>query len=135
MNPFKNKTEQLRIFVTAGFPLMDSLPRQIAQLEEAGIDFIEVGIPFSDPMADGPTIQKSSAVALKNGMTVSKIFAQLETVASKIPLVIMSYFTPILHFGLKAFLERCAVVNVHHVILPDISLEVYDAYYREKFEA
>lgn len=135
MNPFRKDSKQVSIFVTSGFPKIDSLPNQIQMLESKGIDFIEVGIPFSDPMADGPTIQESSDVALKNGMTISLLFNQLAEVNAKIPLVIMSYFNPILHFGLDEFLNRCHDVGVKHAIIPDISLEVYDQLYRTQFEA
>ncbi len=134
MHPFRKNSKQVSIFVTSGFPDIDSLPNQIHTLAESGIDFIEVGIPFSDPMADGPTIQESSDIALKNGMNIATMFHQLEDVNVSIPLVIMSYFNPILHFGLEAFLQRCIQVGVQHVIVPDISLEVYDALYREQFE-
>ena len=74
MNPFNKKTNQVSIFITAGYPEQDSLTNQITELERSGVDFIEVGIPFSDPMADGPVIQHSSAVALKNGMSISLMF-------------------------------------------------------------
>lgn len=134
MNPFRKNSKQLSIFVTAGFPELHSLPQQIDFLEKSGIDFIEVGVPFSDPMADGPTIQASSDIALKNGMNVSLLFDQLTTVQTTIPLVIMSYFNPILHFGLDTFLQRCNDVGVHHTIIPDISLEIYDQLYRSEFE-
>ncbi|GAB5418230.1 MAG: tryptophan synthase subunit alpha [Crocinitomicaceae bacterium] len=134
MNPFRKNSKQVSIFVTSGFPTIDSLPKQIHALEENGIDFIEVGIPFSDPMADGPTIQKSSDVALRNGMNVSMMFRQLAEVNASIPLVIMSYFNPIIRFGLEAFLQRCVDVGVKNVIIPDISLEVYDELYRRQFE-
>lgn len=134
MNPFRKNSKQLSIFVTAGYPKVDSLPSQIQFLEKSGIDFIEVGVPFSDPMADGPTIQESSEIALQNGMSVSLLFEQLSAVNPKIPLVIMSYFNPILHFGLDRFLEHCNKVNVAHVTLPDISLEVYEKLYCSTFE-
>jgi len=134
MNPFRKNSKQLSIFVTAGYPRLNSLPSQIQFLEEQGVDFIEVGIPFSDPMADGPTIQESSEIAIQNGMTVSLLFDQISTTNSKIPLVIMSYFNPILHFGLDRFLENCNKVNVAHVIIPDISLEVYEKLYCPTFE-
>ena len=134
MNPFCKNNKQLSIFVTAGYPELNSLPSQIAFLESKGVDFIEVGIPFSDPMADGPTIQESSEIALRNGMTVTRMFEQLKDLKSNIPLVIMSYFNPILHFGLERFLEHCNQSNVAHVIVPDISMEVYQHLYQSQFE-
>ncbi|MCR9172636.1 MAG: tryptophan synthase subunit alpha [bacterium] len=134
MNPFRKNHKQLSIFVTAGYPELNSLPDQIGYLEQRGVDFIEVGVPFSDPMADGPTIQKSSEIALKNGMTVSLLFDQIALVNAKVPLIIMSYFNPILHFGIERFLKRCQEARVSHVIVPDISLEVYEKLYRSDFE-
>lgn len=134
MNPFQKNTKQISIFVTAGFPEIESLPNQISLLEQHGIDFIEVGIPFSDPMADGPTIQHSSEVAIRNGMNIDVLFSQLNQVQSNVPLVIMSYFNPILHYGLEEFLQGCTEAGVYHIILPDVSLEVYDAKYRSIFE-
>ena len=135
MNPFRKNSKQLSIFVTAGFPEIDALPKHIQFLEQNGVDFIEVGIPFSDPMADGPTIQESSDIALKNGMHVSLLFDQLKNRTTSTPLVIMSYFNPIMHFGLDAFLKRCQEVGIQHLIIPDISLEVYNSRYRHLFEA
>jgi len=134
MNPFRKNKKQLSLFITAGFPHLNSLPGQIQSLEKNGVDFIEVGIPFSDPMADGETIQTSSDVALKNGMNIPLLFEQLSEVKATIPLVIMSYFNPILQFGLEPFLQECKRVNIHHLIVPDISLEIYDQRYRSLFE-
>ena len=134
MNPFRKNNKQLSIFVTAGFPELNALPSQIAFSQSKGIDFIEVGIPFSDPMADGPTIQESSEIALKNGMNVGLMFEQLATVNVNIPLVIMSYFNPIMHYGLERFLKQCKSCGIAHVILPDISMEVYKKLYRTTFE-
>lgn len=135
MNPFRKSSKQVSIFITAGYPNIDSLPEQIAFLEKNGVDFIEVGIPFSDPMADGPTIQESSDIALRNGMSVSLLFEQLRSVQSNVPLVIMSYFNPIMHFGLDRFLAHCQQAAISHLIIPDIGLEVYEKLYQSKFEA
>ncbi len=134
MNPFRKNSKQLSIFVTAGYPELHSLPDQIKFLESNDVDFIEVGIPFSDPMADGPTIQESSEIALQNGMNVSLMFDQLSKVQTDIPIVIMSYFNPIMHFGLNRFLEHCNKCKVAHVIIPDISMEVYEKLYQSSFE-
>lgn len=134
MNPFKKNTKQLSIFVTAGYPEIDSLPEQLNLLEAQGIDFVEVGIPFSDPLADGPTIQKTSEIALNNGMNLELIFEQLSDRTSKIPVVLMGYLNPIISFGIDRFLESCKRVNVQSVILPDMSLEIYERFYRAQFE-
>ena len=135
MNSFKKDTKQLSIFVTAGYPHLDSLNDHLTLLESNGVDFVEVGIPFSDPMADGPTIQKTSDIALKNGMNLALLFDQLKTRTSNIPIVLMGYLNPVLSFGLDRFLKACQSVGVRTVILPDMSLEIYQRFYREQFEA
>lgn len=134
MNPFKKDKKQLSLFVTAGYPEINSLPEQLEELSKQGVDFIEVGIPFSDPLADGPTIQFSSDIAIRNGMHIELLLKQLEGVCLDIPLVIMSYFNPILHFGLENFLKACVGVGVKHLILPDVSLEIYERNYQSLFE-
>ena len=135
MNPFKKDTKQLSIFITAGYPELYSLNDQLNLLEANSIDFVEVGIPFSDPMADGPTIQQTSDIALKNGMTLSLLFDQLESRTSTIPLVLMGYLNPVLSYGIERFLQSCNKVGVRSVILPDMSLEIYNRFYRDQFEA
>lgn len=134
MNPFKTTRKQLSIFVTAGYPELTSLPEKLAFLTRAGVDFIEVGIPFSDPLADGPTIQESSNVALRNGMNTSLLFEQLAAFRASVPLVVMSYLNPIVHFGLERFLQRCSETGIRHLIVPDVSLEVYERSYQKRFE-
>lgn len=134
MNPFKKAPKQLSIFVTAGYPKLNSLKEQIPFLEKSGVDFIEVGIPFSDPMADGPTIQESSAIALKNGMNLELLFEQLAETEFKLPLVLMGYFNPILKYGIEKFLKDCQSIGIKSVILPDMSLEIYEHFYIESFE-
>jgi tryptophan synthase alpha chain len=133
---FKKDKKQTSIFVTAGFPKIDSLKKQIIDLQEKGVDFIEVGIPFSDPMADGEKIQETSTVAIENGMTIKLLFDQLNEIKENIsiPLVMMSYFNPIFTFGLKEFLKNCQQVNIQNVIIPDISMEVYERNYKSLFE-
>src|SRR3989338_2425 len=93
MNPFKKATKQVSIFITAGFPQRESLPEQLIRLQEQGVSFIEIGIPFSDPMADGPVIQHTSSIALENGMALDLLFRQLTGIRSQItiPLVLMGY--------------------------------------------
>lgn len=135
MNSFKKDHKQLSIFVTAGYPKLDSLPDQLLLLEANGVDFVEVGIPFSDPMADGPTIQKTSDVALKNGMHLKLLFEQLRERTSTIPVVLMGYLNPVIAFGVERFLQSCVEVGVSSVILPDMSLEIYERFYRASFES
>lgn len=134
MNPFKQEHKQLSIFITAGYPDLESLPNQLSLLEDHGVDFIEVGIPFSDPMADGPTIQKTSDIALKNGMNLDLLFDQLLERNSTVPIVLMGYLNPVIAYGLTRFLKACSEVNVASVILPDMSLEIYERFYQTAFE-
>ena len=117
-----------------GFQNWKSTVKQVEQLKAANIDFIEIGIPFSDPMADGETIQESSAIALKNGMNLGLIFEQLAELPSDCPpLVLMGYLNPVLNFGMDNFLQKCKETNISGVILPDISVEIFERLYAEKF--
>ncbi|MDG1429124.1 MAG: tryptophan synthase subunit alpha [Crocinitomicaceae bacterium] len=135
MNIFKQTHKQTSIFVTAGYPTIDSLDDQLCLLESKGIDFVEVGIPFSDPLADGPTIQEASKIAIENGMNLTLLFEQLKRRKSKIPIVLMGYFNPVLNFGIDAFLNACGEIDITSVILPDLSIEIYNRNYRARFEA
>lgn len=137
MNPFRQKHKQVSIFTTAGFPQLESLADQLIRLQESGVDFIEIGIPFSDPMADGPVIQSTSSMALENGMTLDLLFRQLKSVRSQIsvPLVLMGYLNPVLQFGLGNFLAKCQELNIASLILPDLSYELYSTRYAKIFQA
>lgn len=128
--------KKLSIFITAGYPSIENTIEQILMLQEKGVDFIEVGIPFSDPMADGPVIQETSNIAIQNGMNLTLLFSLLEKHKSeiKIPLVMMGYFNPIFLFGVERFLENCISCNIRQLIIPDISMEVYERSYRHIFE-
>lgn len=136
-NPFKQVHKQTSFFITAGFPQRDSLPDQLLLLQAKGVDFIEIGMPFSDPMADGPVIQQCSSIALQNGMTPDLLFEQLEEIREKIhvPLVLMGYFNPVLQYGMKAFLEKCRQLRISSLILPDLPLELYLSEYKALVEA
>lgn len=135
MNPFKKQGKSVSIFLTAGYPQKESLPQQILFLQNQEIDFLEIGIPFSDPIADGPVIQETSSIALKNGMTISVLFEQLEVVKDqiKIPLVIMSYLNPILQFGLDSFLRKCEGLGISGLIIPDLSFDLVREKYQKHF--
>lgn len=135
MNPFQHRTKKLvGIFVTAGYPRLNSLCEQLETLNSSGVDFIEIGIPFSDPLADGPVIQRSSEVALKNGMNLRLLFDQLASLPQKKPWVLMGYFNPVLRFGIEKFLENCDRLEIRTVILPDMSPELYAHLYKSTFE-
>ena len=108
----------------------------ILALEKAGADLIEVGMPYSDPLADGPTIQESGTIALRNGMTLPLLFEQLTGVRQKteIPLVLMGYFNQVMQYGEAAFFRKCREVGIDGVILPDLPLLEYETQYREMVE-
>ena len=111
---FETKKEKLlSIYFSAGYPALNSTTTIINQLGKSGVDFIEVGIPFSDPLADGPIIQKSGTIALKNGMNLNLLFKQLESIkdTNKTPLIMMGYWNSILQYGLRNFLESCLKDN------------------------
>ncbi|MEZ4794115.1 MAG: tryptophan synthase subunit alpha [Flavobacteriaceae bacterium] len=140
MNRLQQKLQEnkklLSIYFTAGYPQLEDTVPIIQSLEESGVDFIEIGLPFSDPLADGPTIQKSSTKALKNGMTTSLLFQQLEGIRDhvNIPLVLMGYFNPILQFGVASFCKQCKAVGIDGLILPDLPLQEYRKNYQSLFE-
>lgn len=117
----------LSIYFTAGFPQLEETVEIIQKLEKNGIDLIEIGIPFSDPMADGPTIQASGTKALRNGMTLKKLFHQLHDIRQSvsIPLIIMGYLNPIMQYGFEAFCKQCKEVGIDGVIIPDLPFDDY----------
>lgn len=125
---FQNKPDHiLSIYFTAGYPALDSTISVIKALDQAGTDMIEIGIPFSDPMADGPVIQSSSTEALKNGMSLKFLFKQLKEIRKEvdIPLLLMGYLNPVLQYGIERFCQDCETTGIDGIILPDLPLEVY----------
>jgi tryptophan synthase alpha chain len=122
-----NKNNNLSVFFTAGFPKMESTKEILAILNATGVDFIEIGIPFSDPLADGPVIQHSSTIALNNGMTLELLFAQLKEVKDKIikPYLLMGYLNSLLACGIENFYRKCYEGGVHHIIIPDLPVNEY----------
>jgi len=126
----------LSIYFTAGYPALEDTVQIIQDLEENGIDMIEIGLPFSDPLADGPTIQESSTAALKNGMTTEKLFEQLKDIRKtvSIPLIVMGYFNPMLQYGVEAFCKKCQEIGIDGIIMPDLPLDVYQADYEATFK-
>lgn len=132
----KKQDNLLSVYFTAGFPTLNKTAGIIDELEEAGADLIEIGIPFSDPIADGPVIQYSNNVAIENGITLELIFDQLKDVkqAGKVPKILMGYFNPVLKFGVQRFCEQCADVGVDGIIIPDLPLLEYQHHYQKIFE-
>ena len=136
-NLFHHKTgKALAVYFTAGFPQLDDTRPMLAALQAGGVDMIEIGMPFSDPLADGEVIQQSSAVALRNGMTIDHLFTQLEGVRAEIhtPLVLMGYLNPVLQYGMQRFLGSCQRCGIDGVILPDMPVDVYEQEYKTFFD-
>lgn len=125
---FSNKKQNiLSVYFTAGFPEPHDTIKIIRELDKTGVDMIEIGMPFSDPVADGPVIQKSSETALQNGMTLKLLFSQIERVRefTDIPLVLMGYVNPFYRFGFDNLLEQCRISGVDATIIPDLPVEEY----------
>lgn len=130
---FLNRDKKvLSVFTTAGFPEFDSLIPLCETLEDSGVEMIEIGFPFSDPLADGPTIQKSSEAALANGMTLVKLFEQLASfrVSVKVPALLMGYLNPVVQFGVENFFRKAADCGIDGVILPDLPFQEYLSEYK-----
>jgi tryptophan synthase alpha chain len=122
-----NKNNNLSVFFTAGFPTLESTKKILGILNKTKVDFIEIGIPFSDPLADGPVIQHSSTIALKNGMTLELLFTQLKEVRNKVskPYLLMGYLNSLLACGIETFYRKCNEGGVHHIIIPDLPVNEY----------
>ena len=140
MNRIHQKLQEdkkiLSIYFTAGYPSLNDTVKIIQDLEKNGVDMIEIGLPFSDPLADGPTIQASSTQALKNGMTTSLLFQQLKDIRESvsIPLILMGYFNPVLQYGVEEFCKKCQEIGIDGLILPDLPLDVYQEDYETIFK-
>jgi tryptophan synthase alpha chain len=132
----KEDKKLLSIYFTAGYPNLNDTVSIIHDLEQSGVDMIEIGLPFSDPLADGPTIQASSTQALNNGMTSEVLFNQLKDIRKtvSIPLLIMGYFNPILQYGVEAFCKKCQDIGIDGLIIPDLPVDVYHDHYKTIFE-
>ena len=117
----------LSLYFCAGCPTLDNTGEVIKTMQRRGIDMIEVGIPFSDPLADGPVIQSAATQALKNGMSLKKLFGQLKDIKDEvqIPLVLMGYLNPILHYGIEAFCQSCVESGISGAIIPDLPFKDY----------
>ncbi len=136
-NLFKNKKEGiLSIYFTAGYPSLNDTIEIIKFLDDCGIDLIEVGMPFSDPIADGPVIQQSSNVAIRNGMNLNVLFNQLSEIRkyTQIPIVLMGYINPVYQFGFKNFIDKMVSCDLDGLILPDMPLDEYESDLKIIFE-
>lgn len=130
------KNNILSVFITAGFPNLNDLPTILEALQENGVDMIEIGMPFSDPTADGPTIQHSNTIAINNGMTIKLLFEQLKDCRKKIhiPLILMGYINPAFQYGFENFLQQAQEVGIDGVIIPDLPMYEYENMYKPIFE-
>jgi tryptophan synthase alpha chain len=126
----------LSIYFTAGHPTADSVVPVIKELEKQGVDLIEVGMPYSDPMADGPVIQQSSQKAIENGMTLKKLIADLADIRThcQIPLLFMGYLNTVMQYGIEKFCKDIAAIGIDGVILPDLPLDLYEETWQSTFE-
>jgi tryptophan synthase alpha chain len=140
MNRINQKLQEdkklLSIYFTAGYPTLNDTVTIIQNLEKSGVDFIEIGLPFSDPLADGPTIQASSTSALENGMTTEVLFEQLKDIRNtvSIPLIIMGYFNPMMQYGIEDFCKKCAEIGIDGLIIPDLPVKEYNESYKAIFK-
>lgn len=135
---FKRKKKNiLNVYFTAGFPSVDSTISIAKFLSDAGADIIEIGIPFSDPIADGPTIQQSNKTALENGMNLHRLIDQIKQIRKEkidAPIILMGYLNPVMQYGVEKFLKDASAAGVDGLILPDMPLHEYEEEYKEKFE-
>ena len=130
------KSNILSVYFTAGYPKLEDTAIVLKTLQDKGIDMVEVGIPFSDPMADGPVIQAAATQALRNGMSLHRLFEQLKAIRSEIniPVILMGYLNPIMQFGFEAFCKQCVEAGVAGMIIPDLPFADYMADYKEVAE-
>jgi len=134
---FRTKKKNiLSIYFTAGYPELNDTLSIIRELDDSGVDMIEIGMPFSDPIADGPVIQRSSEKALLNGMSLNRLFEQLKHVreTTDLPLILMGYINPFFRFGIENFLQKCSETGIDGTIIPDLPVEEYRDSYEPLFE-
>jgi tryptophan synthase alpha chain len=127
---FETKKENiLSIYFTAGYPNLEDTLSIIQHLENCKVDLIEIGFPYSDPLADGPIIQKSSSIAIENGMTLQKLFSQLQELRTftQIPIILMGYLNPVMQYGENNFIAKCAAIGIDGIIIPDMPLNYYQS--------
>ena len=130
----RKPSDILSIYFTCGYPHIDSTVEIVKQLAAHGVDMVEVGIPFSDPMADGPVIQESSTIALRNGMTLELLLSQIEEarkVVPDMPMVLMGYLNPMIQYGIERLFARCKEVGIDAIIIPDLPFHEYMRDFKE----
>ena len=129
-------SKKLNIYFTAGIPKLNDTTEILKVIQKSGADFIEIGMPYSDPVADGPVIQKAHEAALKNGMTIAELLGQLKSVKAemKIPIILMGYINPVLRFGFVVFCIECKISGVSGLIIPDLPPIEFEKNYRKTLE-
>jgi tryptophan synthase alpha chain len=133
----KKNSKVLNVYFTAGFPKLNDTVNILKALEKGGVDIVEIGMPYSDPIADGETIQASNQKALDNGMSIKVLFEQLKNIRTesfKLPIILMGYFNPVYQYGVEEFCKKCSEVGIDGVILPDLPIDEYDINYKAIFE-
>jgi tryptophan synthase alpha chain len=132
----EKKKHILNVYCTAGFPHLNDTLKVLYSLQKYGADMVEVGMPYSDPLADGPVIQESSSIALHNGMTIQKLFEQLKDCRKDfhLPLILMGYLNPVMQFGIEKFCKQAKEIGVDGIILPDLPMYEFESEYKKYFE-
>ncbi|MEO6850277.1 MAG: tryptophan synthase subunit alpha [Mucilaginibacter sp.] len=133
---FESKKDNLlSIYFTAGYPALNTTLTIAGALEKAGVDFLEIGFPYSDPVADGPTVQHSSEKALENGMNLNRLFDELKDLRKhvSIPILLMGYFNPVVQYGVERFCKKAVEVGVDGIIVPDLPMYEYETLYSKHF--
>lgn len=133
-NLFLTKKDKiLSVYFTAGFPSLNSVEEIILLLDKSGADMIEIGIPYSDPLADGPVIQETGKIAIENGMTIKNLFSQLKSIRKKtsIPLLLMGYMNPVMQYGFAPFCKIASEIGIDGLIIPDLPMQEYEMVYKK----
>lgn len=133
-NLFLTKKDKiLSVYFTAGFPSLNTVEEIILLLDKSGADMIEIGIPYSDPLADGPVIQETGKIAIENGMTIKNLFSQLKNIRKKtsIPLLLMGYMNPVMQFGFEPFCKIASDIGIDGLIIPDLPMQEYEIVYKK----
>lgn len=132
----RKKQDILSVFLTAGYPELDATSNLIMELDEAGVDLIEIGMPYSDPLADGPTIQHASSVAIDQGMTMDRLFEQVRNarMQSDLPIIYMGYLNQLMQYGYERFIKSCVSSGIDGLIIPDLPIDHYEKYLQKMSE-